>query len=114
MKKEEIVETVFNNYVDILISPSSNSVDKKKIRSFVESLVERGINIIAVDKPHGVHIMENPPRFHTYTIKSYKIDEEHPLEIKDNVGTVFLYEWFEYPERDLEIIRLEQVLRGEV
>jgi hypothetical protein len=106
MKKEEIesiVETVRESCVSFIPHVYSESVAAEKIKSFIENLDKRGINVVVEKKP--VFEYEDV----AYHIKTYKIDEEkYPLVINNNVDTVFLYQWFnqELPDGSIsEIIR---------
>lgn len=116
MKKEEIneiVETVRKNYVSYIPTMKSKSVDADTIRSFVESLDNKGIKVIAVSTPAGKQlVMTENPYYRDFSIKSCKIDSEFPLKIDEEITLVFLYQWYTHEitgDNIIEIIRLDTI-----
>lgn len=103
---EKMAQTVVNNYVSFMREPSeSNSMEK--IIDFIEGLEERGITVkvvtLPVFKDEGID----------YTVKSFRIDKEHPIEIYDNVNTLFFYQWYVYQKLGFEVIRFATKLKSE-
>jgi len=109
-KINKMAEQVVKNNEGNHISPMIRSVSLSHIEDLIDTLTKRGISVIIATLPYFRCCLNN--EFKQVSIKSFKLSASLPLDIGDNIKTIFLYQWY-YTPNEFEL-ELDSVIRLDV
>jgi hypothetical protein len=109
METNEMAKLVYDNFRDKITH--SESVPVVMIQGLIESIQDKGIEVVIVTEPMTRILVEGKnPHWHDIIVKSYSVNPYNSsIVVTSRVTKIYLYQWHYRP--DLIVLDNSSVLR---